>query len=425
MNKVLIIAYYFPPMGLGGILRPLKFAKHLMEHNWQPVVITGSPKKLPVFDDYLLKEALDSGIVIERTGEGIFDNTNVQIKVFNESFIKFKKVVSSFVFIPDSKIGWKKKALRKADEIWEKYGGFDLVFATAPPYTDLLIGQELKKKYKVPLVTDYRHAWVDNNRINYYPTAYHRYLSINLEKKVVRDSNKIVTTNRRIKELILKRYGRINYGDIILIPNAFFNSDLEEAKKKNLPYSTKMRITYVGSKTSRGLNLLFKSVRALLNASPVLAKEIEFLYLGVVTRKLLKKAKDYGILEVFYMPGFVNHHDTVKYLLASDILYLHIKRHKNDDAEMPGVLGDYIGSRKNILAAVPEGVTKKVLTEYGASKIVTDYNPATLAEAIYDYYKLFERGRMPEPNEKIVEKHEGSPYVESLAREFNYLLDVE
>jgi hypothetical protein len=425
MNKVLIIAYYFPPMGLGGILRPLKFAKHLMDYNWQPVILTDSPKKLPVFDDYLLKEAIDSGIIIERTGERIFDNTNVQIKVFKEGFTKFNRIVSSIFFIPDSKIKWKSKALKKADEIWEKYNGFNLVLASAPPYTDLLIGQELKKKYKVPLVTDYRNAWVDNGRLNYYPTPLHRMMNVKLEKAVVRDSNKILTTNRRIKELILKRYGSINYEDIILIPHSYYNSDLEEARKKNLPYTTKMRITYVGSKTSRGLNLLFKSVRSLLNASPLLVKEIEFLYLGVVTRKLLKKAKDYGILEAFYMPGFVNHHESVKYILASDILFLHIKRHKNDDAEFPGVLGDYIGSRKNILAAIPEGVTKNILTEYGASKIVTDYNPATIAEAMYDYYILFNKRKMPVPNEKSVEKFDGYPYIETIAREFNYLLDVD
>lgn len=412
-------------MGLGGILRPLKFAKHLLEYNWQPVILTDSPRKLPVFDDYLLKEAIDSGIIVERTGENIFDNKNVQIKVFKEGFTKFNKIASSIFFIPDSKIFWKAKALKKAEEIWEKYNGFDLILATAPPYTDLLIGQELKKRYKVPLVSEYHNAWVDNSRINYYPTPVHRMMNIRLEKAVVKDSNKIITTNRRIKELILKRYGNIKYEDIILVPHSFYESDFEEARRKNLPYTTKMRITYVGSKTSRGLNLLFKSVRSLLNASPILLKEIEFLYLGVVTRKLLKRAKDFGILEAFYMPGFVNHHESIKYILASDVLFLHVKRHKNDDAEFPGVLGDYIGSRKNILAAVPEGVTKNILTEYGASKIVTDYNPATIAEAIYDYYMLFNKSRMPMPNENTVEKYDSHQHIESIAREFNYLLDVD
>ena len=70
MNKVLIISYYFPPMGMGGVQRTLKFAKYLIKHDWQPVVITERPKKYYAVDDYLLEEALKSGIIIERTGKG-------------------------------------------------------------------------------------------------------------------------------------------------------------------------------------------------------------------------------------------------------------------------------------------------------------------------------------------------------------------
>ena len=69
MNKVLIISYYFPPMGMGGVQRTLKFAKYLPEFGWQPVVITDSPKKYFAIDVSLLDEAIRSNIIIERTGK--------------------------------------------------------------------------------------------------------------------------------------------------------------------------------------------------------------------------------------------------------------------------------------------------------------------------------------------------------------------
>ena len=43
MNKlpgVLMIAYYFPPMGGAGVQRTLKFVKYLPEFGWQPHVLT-------------------------------------------------------------------------------------------------------------------------------------------------------------------------------------------------------------------------------------------------------------------------------------------------------------------------------------------------------------------------------------------------
>ncbi|MCS4471994.1 hypothetical protein JQ032_01445 [Clostridium botulinum] len=40
MKKVLIIAYYFPPLGWSGVQRTLKFVKYLKDFGWQPIVVT-------------------------------------------------------------------------------------------------------------------------------------------------------------------------------------------------------------------------------------------------------------------------------------------------------------------------------------------------------------------------------------------------
>ena len=40
MHKVLVFAYYYPPMGLSGVQRTLKFTKYMKLFNWKPTVIT-------------------------------------------------------------------------------------------------------------------------------------------------------------------------------------------------------------------------------------------------------------------------------------------------------------------------------------------------------------------------------------------------
>ena len=137
-------------MGMGGVQRTLKFAKYLLKYDWQPVILTVNPRKYFAIDKYLLDEATDSGIIIERTGKRKFNTSSIVTRIPKERFRWIRSRISQLFFIPDSKIRWKKKALKKIDEIWNKYGGFDLVYATAPPYTDFLIGQEVKKKYKIP-----------------------------------------------------------------------------------------------------------------------------------------------------------------------------------------------------------------------------------------------------------------------------------
>lgn len=40
MKKVLIIAYYFPPVGSGSVIRTLKFSKYLLYIGWKSVLLT-------------------------------------------------------------------------------------------------------------------------------------------------------------------------------------------------------------------------------------------------------------------------------------------------------------------------------------------------------------------------------------------------
>src|SRR5579864_7473367 len=41
VKRLLVLAYYFPPIGGAGVQRPTKFAGHLREFGYEPVVITG------------------------------------------------------------------------------------------------------------------------------------------------------------------------------------------------------------------------------------------------------------------------------------------------------------------------------------------------------------------------------------------------
>jgi len=56
MKKVLIITYYWPPSGGGGVQRWLKFSKYLPEAGWIPVIYTPQNPDSSVYDVSLEKE---------------------------------------------------------------------------------------------------------------------------------------------------------------------------------------------------------------------------------------------------------------------------------------------------------------------------------------------------------------------------------
>ena len=186
-----------------------------------------------------------------------------------------------------------------------------------------------------------------------------------------------------------------------------------------------MRVTYSGSFYTRNPKFYFQAIKILFEKHPEIKDKIEFCFLGLFTREHINIAKKYGIYSNLNLPGYINHHECVKYILASDVLFLLISRGENEDAAMPGKVGEYIGSKKNIIACIPEGVTKKILEKYNAIKFVPEENPYKIADAIYEYFIMFENNQMPVPDEKMIEMYDRKTMTAELAKEFNYLLDVE
>jgi len=412
-------------MGMGGVQRTLKFAKYLKDYGWESVVITDNPKKYYAIDESLLKEAIESGIKIERTGKAVFNVKDIVVKAPNERVKKFKNKLSQLIFIPDSKILWKKKALKKVDEIWDKYGGFDLVFATAPPYTDFLIGQAIKKKYKIPLIIDYRDLWVDNTVLNKYPTYFHKMSNVKLEKKVLAEANRIITTNRKTKELLITRYGNVDYNDVKIIPHGFDQEDYDKAAKEKLPVTNKMRFLYSGSFYCYNPKPYFESIKSLFDKYPELEKEIEFCFLGQFTNEYVKFCQNLKIYDKLNIKGYVDHTECVKYIISSDVLVLLKSTGENDIVAMVGKIGEYIGSRKNILALIPDGLTQKTLQAYEAVKFVDSELPREISKAIYDYYQLYKSNKLPVADEEFVKQYNRKTMTDELATELNYLLDIE
>jgi hypothetical protein len=112
----------------------------------------------------MLEEIADKNITIYRTDKDPFakkpKKNNPSENITRPYPSKLKQKLQQFflqsIFIPDSRIRWKKYALQKADEIFEEHSDIAMVFATAPPFTDFIIANELSKKYDVPFVVDYR-----------------------------------------------------------------------------------------------------------------------------------------------------------------------------------------------------------------------------------------------------------------------------
>jgi glycosyltransferase involved in cell wall biosynthesis len=430
MRKVLVVAYYFPPMGLSGVQRTLKFVKYLPLYNWEPTVLTITPGTYFARDESLLKEIEPLQLRVVRTGsvdltrffrKGNSPETRV-LKMPREWVRKGLNVGSQFFFIPDNKIGWKRKACRAASELLQREK-FDLIFSTAPPYTDFLIGQYLKKKFRVPLVLDYRDAWIDNP-YHFYLTPIHRWLHHSLENRVLRVSDKIITINRRIKELLLKRYQFLQYQDVEIISQGFDPDDFGSGGTTPVAHGQKMRLTYSGTFIDKRTPKYFlRALARIFQEQPGLRNKIEACFVGHFREENLKLVRKLALQDVVRVMGYVDHSECVRTLLASDVLWLIIGKGTGEDMMSTGKLFEYLGARKPILGCVPDGVAKTTIEDSGAGIVVDPYDVEGIAAAIKTLHGKYESGTLIGPDADYVDKFNRKRLTADLARTFELLVE--
>lgn len=419
-RNVLVIAYYFPPMGLSGVQRTLKFVKYLPQFGWQPTVLTVTPTGYFAQDYTLLEEVHPHHIDIERVGSldpnRLFRKKGV-VKMPSERWRKILTYLSDTFFIPDNKIGWKRKALKAGKALFEKKN-FDLIFATAPPFTDFLIAEELSKALNKPLVLDYRDPWHEYP-LKYYPTPLHKWQNYRLEKKVVHAASKIITTNRRVKELIIKRYKFLDYQDVIIIPQGYDPADFQQSPQPSLK-TNKMRITHAGVFYGDRTPLYFlQALQKLFTEQPTLKSHIEACFVGNIHDDHINLVKSMNLEENVVMPGYLDHAHCIQYLQASDVLWLMLK----NDSQSPGKLYEYFGARKPVLACVPEGFIKQTIEEAGGGMTVRPDDVDGIAKHLGELYEKFKTNSLPKPKEEIVLKYDRVELTNELSKIFGFLVE--
>ncbi|MBI2419292.1 MAG: hypothetical protein HYV28_15600 [Ignavibacteriales bacterium] len=148
MFKVLVIAYSFPPKGLSGVQRILKFVKYLPKSNWMPTVLTSDLNAYYAYDETLMKELDNEAIKIVRVGSTDVSSLIPKkgtVKMPPEWLRKILSFISSCIFIPDNKKSWARNALEKGRELL-KSGDFDLIFVTGPPFSAFITAAKLSEE---------------------------------------------------------------------------------------------------------------------------------------------------------------------------------------------------------------------------------------------------------------------------------------
>src|SRR3990172_5099975 len=156
MNRsILVISYYFPPVGMAGVQRPLGLAKYLHRLGWKVYVLTVKPVAYWETDTTLLED-FPKEISIFRAGSLDPARISYLLGRKKRTLPGFRPNAGKLVW--DSKLGCVPFLWAKGCRLIEKFS-ISAVWTTSPPPSVHLAGLWLKQTNDIRWFADFRDPW--------------------------------------------------------------------------------------------------------------------------------------------------------------------------------------------------------------------------------------------------------------------------
>jgi glycosyltransferase involved in cell wall biosynthesis len=353
-KRVLLICYYFPPLGLGGIGRPLNLFRRLPQHGWDCDVLTVKPVLYRAYEPELL-EGLDLSR-IHRSGS--YDPQRVLhllgMRRIRSSAISSARPMAER-FFPDSKVGWVGPAVRMGNRLCAQTR-YDAIISTSPPVSSHQIGMKLAQRHSIPWVADFRDFWTIYRAEEVYRDERRRNRARLLLQNIRERSSAVTAVNGSIVEYLGK-------GDAI--PNGY-DPDLAELWR-NEPSKEIFTIGLLGHQhDTRELDPLLKVLERTQAQNPAGMKGLRLLQVGQVDAAWMKALFAERGLEIeLDLRQRQSRRDTIRILSEAHVLDLGVSD-KEGPGFLPGRTFELLASGRPLLVhARPESEVARITEPRG------------------------------------------------------------
>ena len=378
MQKALIICYYWPPAGGPGVQRWLKFVKYLRDFDIEPVIYVPENPNYPILDKTLEKEIPAQLNVYKHK---IFEPYGIsklfwkgETKQISRGIIKAKNQslsekallwIRGNLFIPDARKYWVKPSVEFLSGIIQKEG-IKTIITTGPPHSVHLIGLNLKNKFDIKWLADFRDPWTS---IGYHKklrlTAIARKKHKKLERLVLNTADKILVTSNTTK----KEFTALTDKPIVTITNGH---DLNVNEVVSL--DDKFTLSHIGSLlTGRNPKNLWKVLAELVQSNESFRASFQLKLVGVVSTDVLDTIYNHGLKEYVTLVDYLTHDEAIRFLRKSQVLLLVEINSEETKGIIPGKLFEYMAVGRPILGVGPQ--------DWEAARIIKESN----CGAAFDY----------------------------------------
>ncbi|MBO8164472.1 MAG: glycosyltransferase family 4 protein [Brevibacillus sp.] len=408
-KNVLIVAYGFPPIGGGGVPRPLKMAKYLGEFGWRVHVLTVDPTYHATLDHSLLAE-VPSEVNIYRARElPLLPRPAQPAKMpaagsqsagglsfaarCKQQVISVLKKAKPYLLIPDDNILWYPAAVKLGREIMRREK-IDVIFSTSGPATDHLVARKLVEAHPCKWIVDFRDPWTQNMHRS--GIAWRDRLEERMEADVISRADAVTTVTAKFAENFRQKYGTA-IKRLELIYNGFDRADfadLQPAERSD----GKFRAVYAGIfYQKRNPRLLLEAVKELIEEGRVKREEILLSFAGVFDYPGYSENADcvnrLGLADVVEVLGNLPHKEALRLMKSADVLLLVGDVSEDAGAYIPGKLYEYMGVGKPILALNMAGEATEIVQRFRLGQVADPTDKEAVKRAYLEMYEDWRRRR--------------------------------
>jgi glycosyltransferase involved in cell wall biosynthesis len=393
VRRFLYITPYFPPQSQVGALRPLKFARHLPEHGWAPVVLCDlwpGAKTDPTLSDAIPESSIIVRDYSWRAARAQSKHAKAWAKRLDWDNLRARRAdrenrivraIPSWLNNPELvPLGEHSHrmpyALRRAHETLERFA-CDAIVVNADPYAACLVGARLKRETGLPLVLDLRDPWAPCELRRRRRPRPIRILVDRLERRAVLAADRVVLNTETTWDDYRQFYPALPAEKFTWIRN---HSDAELIDAGKHVGFDRFTLLFLGN-FGRFIkpDVLLNGLAELLRRG-MPADKLQLVVTGDFPESGWRMARSLGVDAMIQLHQHVPYREIGAIMNAADLLVLLIQQEGRQ--RLAAKLFDYLASDRPILAISENPELGSLLAQSGAGSML-GYNDVTgLADAI-------------------------------------------
>lgn len=414
MNKLLYISFLFPPIGGSGVQRSLKFARHLPDFEWEPIVLCADHRFLKQPKDY----SLTSDISCKVYSCFSPDIRWLYKLMWGLRLHKLVNIINRNLMLPDPEVvflPFAKLAIRKL----LKTHKIDLVLITAPPYSALFLGAYIKKLFGIDYCIDYRDLWVLGvARADNPPSKKVQALEYRWEAEIIAGARQVVCVNSLMTTKLVAKYPNLLIDKVTGITNGYDEADFVDIPQYKR--QTKMNVVFTGSLYDRFQpDIIWEAISNLIDSGLIMREDISVNIYGKNNPAFVlgKYAISEHISKIVNIHPYLTHRNSIMRICAADALLLFSPSGKHSDTDSHSKLFEYMRSYRPILAVInPDSIGADILKPCGTCVLADSGSLSAIQDALLQLYSAWKNDQQSlQPDYEYIATYERKALTAKLA----------